>query len=172
MTRKWLLGAFVIAALAVTLSCVCEPCDQAMRNKELVAEVFAIIEAGDFDRLDEYVAADYVRHCQATPDVDVTSLDGLKAYLVQDRETVSDPKLILHRLVAEDDLVAFWMTYSGLQDGPMGPFPATGQRLELDIAGIHRITDGKVVESWITWDNLTALTQLGLFPPASEAPVE
>ena len=172
MTRKWLLGAFVIAALVVTSSCVCEPCDQAMRNKELVAEVFAIIESGDFDRLDEYVAADYVRHCQATPDVDVTSLDGLKAYLVQDRETVSDPKLILHRLVAEDDLVAFWMTYSGIQDGPMGPFPATGQRLELDIAGIHRITDGKIIESWITWDNLAALTQLGLFPPSSEASVE
>jgi predicted ester cyclase len=48
----------------------------------------------------------------------------------------------------------------------MGPYPATGKRLELDVAGMHRIADGKIAESWLIWDNLTGLTQLGLFPPA------
>jgi predicted ester cyclase len=148
--------------------CVCEPCDEGKKNKELVAEVFAVVEAGDLDKLDQYLAADYVRHCQATPDVEVTSLEAFKEFLVRERETVSDPKMVLHRLVAEDDLVAFWATYSGIQDGPMGSFPATGKRMELDFAGMHRIADDKIVETWLIWDNLTALTQLGLFPP--EAP--
>ena len=165
MTRRWLPGAIVIVCLAVTLSCVCEPCDEGMRNKELVAEVFAVVEAGEFDKLDQFIAADYVRHCQATPDIEVTSLESFKDFLVKDRETVSDPKMVLHRLIAEDDLVAFWVTYSGIQDGPFGPFPASGERMELDCAGFHRIADDKVVESWITWDNLTALTQLGHWPP-------
>jgi predicted ester cyclase len=71
-------------------------------------------------------------------------------------------------MVAEDDLVAFWATYSGIQDGPMGPYPATGKRMELDFAGMHRIADDKIVETWVTWDNLTGLTQLDLFPPKSQ----
>jgi steroid delta-isomerase-like uncharacterized protein len=166
MTRRWLLGSVVIVALVMVLSCVCEPCEEGKKNKELVAEVFAVIEAGDLDKLDQFVAADYVRHCQATPDVQVTSLEEFKEYLARDRATVPDQKLVLHRLVAEDDLVAFWVTYSGIQEGPMGPYPATGKRLELDVAGMHRIADGKIAESWLIWDNLTGLTQLGLFPPA------
>ena len=165
MTKRWLLGSVVLAALVVASGCVCEPCDQGKKNKELVAEVFAVIEAGDFDKLDQYIAADYVRHCQATPDVNVTSLEGLKEFLKGDLETVSDPKMVVHRMLAEDDLVAFWATYSGIQDGPMGPFPATGKRMELDFAGMHRIADDKIVETWVIWDGLTGLTQLGLFPP-------
>ena len=95
----------------------------------------------------------------------VTSLDELKEFLVHDLETVSDPKMVLHRMVAEDDLVAFWATYSGIQDGPMGPYPATGKRMELDFAGMHRIADDKIVETWVIWDSLTGLKQLDLFPP-------
>jgi predicted ester cyclase len=174
MTRRWLLGAIVMVGLVVVTSCVCEPCDEGKRNKELVAEVFAVVEAGEFDKLDQFIASGYVRHCQATPDIEVTSLEAFKEFLAKDRETVSDPKIVLHRLIAEDDLVAFWVTYSGIQDGPFGPFPATGKRMELDCAGFHRIADDKVVESWITWDNLSALTQLGHFPPptAEEAATE
>jgi predicted ester cyclase len=165
MTRRLLLGSVVTVGLVVVLGCVCEPCDEGKKNKELVAEVFAVIEAGEFDKLDQFIAEDYIRHCQATPDVQVTSLEGLKEFLRGDLETVSDPKMVIHRMLAEDDLVAFWATYSGIQDGPMGPYPATGKRMELDFAGMHRIADDKIVETWVTWDNLTGLTQLGLFPP-------
>jgi len=172
MTKRGILGSVVIVGLVVVLGCVCEPCDQGKKNKELVAEVFAVIEAGNFDKLDQFVAADYVRHCQATPDVQVTSLGELKEFLRHDLEIVSDPKMVLHRMVAEDDLVAFWATYSGIQDGPMSPYPATGKRMELDFAGMHRIADDKIVETWVIWDNLTGLTQLELFPPTSAEATE
>lgn len=172
MTRKLLPGAAIIVSLVAVLSCVCEPCDTGQNNKEVVAEAFALVEAGELDKLDEYIAADYVRHCQATPDIEVSSLAAFKEYLISEREAVPNPKLVHHRLVAEDDLVAFWATYSGVQEGPMGLFPATGMRMEIDYAGMHRLADGKIVETWVTWDNLTGLSQLGLFPPPSEEMVE
>lgn len=172
MSRKWLQGAAVVAGLMILLGCVCEPCIEGKKNKELVAEAFEALQSFEFDTLDAYIAEDYVRHCQATPEVQVTTLAAFKEYLVQNHTIFPDEKITVHRLVAEDDLVSFWMTYSGTQQGPMGPYPATGKRMELDIAGMHRIADGKIVESWVTWDNLAALTQLGLFPPSAEEAVE
>jgi predicted ester cyclase len=50
----------------------------------------------------------------------------------------------------------------------MGPFPASGKKLELPFIGILRIEDGKVAEIWVEWDNLYALAQLGLLEPPTE----
>jgi len=47
----------------------------------------------------------------------------------------------------------------------MGPFPPTGKRLESQIAGMFRLEAGSIAELWVTWDNLSGLAQLGLFPP-------
>jgi steroid delta-isomerase-like uncharacterized protein len=170
MTRRWIPAAALIVSLVVVTSCVCEPCDEGKKNKELVAEAFAAVAAGEMDKLEQYIADDYVRHCQATPDVVVTSLAEFKDYLAKEREAVPNPEVVIHRLVAEDDLVSFWATYGGIQEGPMGPFPATGKRMEIDFAGMHRIADGKIAETWVTWDNLAGLTQLGLFPPGPGEP--
>ncbi len=173
MVARFCLRCLVtVVGSILMIGCLCGECNEVIANKELVATVFEVVETGDLDRLDEYIANDYVRHCQATPDVEVTSLEGLKEFLVRDRETVPNPKLTVTRLIAEDDLVAFWATYSGIQEGPMGPFPATGKLLELDMAGMHRIDGGKIVETWVIWDNLTGLTQLGLFPPETVEVVE
>lgn len=65
----------------------------------------------------------------------------------------------------EGDRVAFYGKFKGTQEGPMGPFPATGKQLESEMAGMFRIHDGKIAELWITWDNVAGLVQLGHFPP-------
>jgi len=168
MSKVWLFGIAVIGCLIGVLGCVCEPCDEGQKNKELVAEALALTEAGDFEGLAEFYAPDFVRHCQATCGFEVTDFEGFKELMIRDAESFSNTKMVLHRLVAEDDLVAFWGTYSGIQDGPMGPFPATGKQMEVDFGGIHRIVNGKIAETWVTWDNPAGLAQLGHYPPASE----
>ncbi len=166
MSKKLILGITAISCLIGVLGCVCEPCSEGQKNKELVAEALALTEAGDWERLEQYYAPDFVRHCQANPGFEVTDFEGFKELMVRDAKSFPNRKIVLHRLVAEDDLVAFWGTFSGTQDGPMEPFPATGERMEVDFGGFHRIADGKIVETWVTWDNLSGLTQLGLYPPA------
>jgi steroid delta-isomerase-like uncharacterized protein len=125
----------------------------------------------DWNRLGELVSADFTRHCQATPDLRITSREEFLAFQREDVKSFPDAQVDLHHVVAEDDLVAIWATYSGTQDGPMGPFAATGKRMELDFGAIFRVENGVFVELWVTWDNLAAMSQLGLFPPpAPEAP--
>jgi steroid delta-isomerase-like uncharacterized protein len=166
MDRKLLSRSiFVIVTPALLTGCLCGPCEEATKNKELALASFEVLRSGELDSLDELLAADYVRHCQATPDVEVTSLEAFKEYLRREAETFSNPEITVNHLLSEDNLVAFWATYAGDQEGPMGPYPATGKRMEIDFAGVHRIEDGKIAETWVTWDNMVGLTQLGLFPP-------
>ena len=40
--------------------------------------------------------------------------------------------------------------------------PPTGKHIELEGITIHRIEDGKIVEEWERYDNLSVLQQLGL----------
>lgn len=96
-----------------------------------------------------------------------SNLQEFGEFLQADWASFPDSVLTISQLVAEGDRVAMWATYEATQTGPMGPFPAGGKKMSLDIAGIFRIADGKIAEIWATWDNLTALTQLGHIPSNS-----
>ena len=124
--------------------------NSAQANKEMVRKAFEVIKALDYNKLDEYVSRDYLRHCQATPDVEVKCLEDFKALLREFDKTFTEVEIRIDMLIAEDDLVAFWGTYSGNQTGPMGPFAATGKRMVSDMGGVHRIENGKIAETWVT----------------------
>jgi len=130
-------------------------------NKALARRLGEAIDARRWELLDEIVAPNFVRHCQATPDVDVRSLDAFKAYLKQDASVFPDSTQTLRQILAEGDLLALWITYVGTQRGQMGPFPPTGKQMQLDCGILLRIENGKIAEMWVTWDNLAALAQLG-----------
>ena len=70
---------------------------------------------------------DFVRHCEATPEVNVTSCEGFKQLYRETAKTFPDQRMNIEVMVAEGDRVAFWGTFSGTRKGPMGPFPATGR---------------------------------------------
>jgi steroid delta-isomerase-like uncharacterized protein len=154
-----LIGIFLLAATACNTQC-----RDLERNKEVVRKVAAAILANDHDALDQYIAEDYKRHCQATPNAEVNSLEDFKDLMRLYQDAFPDAEMPIQFLVAEDDLVAVWGTYEGTHTGPMGEIPATGKRVSSDFGGIHRLEDGKIVETWVTWDNVTMLQQLGLFP--------
>ena len=158
----------LIPLLLIALSCQDSKDTVSLLTEEsrmIAAKAFEVVAAGDYDAMDQYIAKNYKRHCQATPDIEVNNLNQFKDFIRNDRLSVPDQSLIINHLVAEKNLVAFYATYEGTQTGQMGPFPPSGKKISLDFAGVHRIEDGKIAETWITWDNLAALSQLGHFPP-------
>jgi predicted ester cyclase len=100
----------------------------------------------------------------------VTSLDEFKQFLKHDAATFPDSRMSIQQLVAEGDLLAFYCTYVGTQKGQMGPFPPSNRQMSLEFAGVHRIENGKLAETWLTWDNVAALSQLGHLPPPAQEP--
>jgi len=147
------------------VSCTNSLDSEAQKNKEIVMNSFEVVGNGDYEGMNNYIAKDYTRHCQATPELVIESLDAFKEFIKADRKSIPDQKLNIKMLLAEGDLVAFWGTYTGTHTGQMGPFPPTGKSANLDFSGVHRVENEKVVETWVTWDNVTILNQLGLFPP-------
>ena len=141
--------------------------DQALKNKAIALQALDVLNNHEYEKLDQLYVQDFKRYCQATPEAVVESLDDFKALLAEWDTQFPDAYNELHMIAADGDLVAFYMTYSGTQEGQMGPFPATGKKMSVECAGFHRLENGKIVETWVTWDNLAALTQLGLFPPPS-----
>ena len=79
------------------------------------------------DELDDVVAPNFVRHCQATPDVDVRSRDQFKEFLVNYTAAFPDNVQTFTQVVAEGDRIGIWANYKGTHTGPLGPVPATGK---------------------------------------------
>ena len=147
------------------MGCSPSPTAQLEKNKAVIGQLVEAINSRQYELLDEIVAPDFIRHCQATPDVHVKSRDELKQFLQNDLEVFPDGRIRIEMIVAEGDMIAGYLTYSGTQTGAMGPYPATGKKVELGYLSIIRLEDGKIAEMWVEWDNLAILGQLGHFPP-------
>jgi predicted ester cyclase len=93
---------------------------------------------------------------------EIRGRDAMKQWLIANQATFPDYHEDIEQLVAEGDFVAWRSIGRGTQRGPMGPFPATGKQMTIVIIGMHRFEGELVAETWTSWDNLAALTQLGL----------
>ncbi len=134
------------------------------QNKAVILQFFDAWNNRQPEAFDELVAGNVIRHCEATPELDIRSLDQLKEFLRLDTEVFPDSVQTIKHLVAEGDLVALWVTYEGTQKGPMGPLPPSDARAKFDFGAMFRIDGGKIAEWWVTWDNMTVLRQLGHLP--------
>jgi steroid delta-isomerase-like uncharacterized protein len=151
--------------VALVAACAPSPSEQLETNKQLIRRFEASINAADWDALDELLTDDFQRHCQATPDVQVSSRDEFKQLQQAFYASMPDQRITTEMLIAEGDKVAAYATYTGTLTGPMGDFPATGKSAETRFVSIFRIEDDRIAELWVEWDNVAMLTQLGLFPP-------
>jgi steroid delta-isomerase-like uncharacterized protein len=117
--------------------------------------------------LERFIAPEYVRHCEAMPPPlqEIHGIEGLAQMYSMAIASCPDWIEQIEILSAEGDKVAYLSKATATQTGPFGPFPASGKSFKLTIIGIHRIANGKITETWVTWDNVAWLTQLGHLPP-------
>ena len=135
-------------------------------NKVTVRRMLERLNTGDIAGFTDALAPNYVRHCQAMPPElqEIRGRAAMHQWLVSNMATFPDYREELESLIGEGEFVAWRSRGAGTQRGALGPFPATHKRMDLIIIGMHRFEAGLVVETWTSWDNLAALTQLGLLP--------
>ena len=157
---------FLVATLlGVIVGCSPSSDAQLEANKDVIRRFVEAQNAGDIDLASQFVAPNAVRHCQATPDVQVRSREDFVAFFEEYMASFTDPLQTIDLLLADGDMVAALMTFTGTQTGQMGPFPPTSREADGKFLVIARMEDGMIAEWWVEWDNLTMLTQLGHLPP-------
>lgn len=62
-----------------------------------------------------------------------------------------------------DRVIVRW-TGSGTHNAELNGIPPTGKDIRVDAISIHRMSDGKIAETWEVWDTLGFLQQLGVVP--------
>jgi len=135
-------------------------------NMEIVRNAHASLAAGDFAAFKSVISPDYVRHCQAMPP-GLQELHGTEkffGFLEEWMKAVPDYTDTISNMIADGDKVAYISTMTGTQTGPLGEIPATGKTFTLVNIIMQRLQNGKVVETWVSWDNVAFLSQLGLMP--------
>ena len=90
---------------------------------------------------------------------------GSKAYLFGFLHAFPDSTWTIDDMIAEGDQVVTKKTLRGTHTGPLGDLPPTGQAVTLQFVDIMRVRDGRIVEHWLSMDQLTFLQQLGVIPP-------
>ena len=93
----------------------------------------------ELDKLDDVVAAGFVRHCQATPQLEINSIDDFKAFLRADAAAFPDNIQTITHLAADGDLIGIFATYEGTHLGRLGPFEPTGKHAKFDFAGMFKV---------------------------------
>ena len=114
------------------------------------------------DTLGEVYAPDVVWH---NPEGDIQGLEEAKQFVAMFETAFPDISATVEDVVAEGDKVVSRVTIRGTHQGEVEEFgPPTGRRVEVQGLSLHRIEDGKIVEEWNSYDNLSILQQLGLAP--------
>jgi steroid delta-isomerase-like uncharacterized protein len=135
------------------------------QNKTLSQRFFAEVCNGRKLKVaEELFSADHTYHDPGSPGVS-SGPAGMKQLIGAYQTGFGNATWTVHEMLdaAPDTVVTRW-TGSGTHSGELLGIAPTGKSVSVDGIWLHRIADGKIVESWNVWDTLGMLQQLGVAP--------
>ncbi len=132
------------------------------QNKALMRRgIEEVWSRGNFDVVDEVVAADFVGH--QTPG-ETHGPEGVKRYFGMLRRAFPDIHFTIEDQIAEGNRVATRWTARATHRGEYQGIAPTGRAGVVTGITINRVANGKIVEGWTNLDELGMLHQLGVIP--------
>jgi steroid delta-isomerase-like uncharacterized protein len=123
--------------------------------------------AGKLELIDELFASTFTDH-SPNPGMPPTR-DGLTQTVRTYRGAFPDLHFTVDDLLAAGDRVITRWTAEGTHAATLGDLPATGTHARVTGIDINRVFDGKIMEHWGNWDQLSLLQQLGIVPLPEQA---
>lgn len=110
----------------------------------------------DLSNLDAYMKEYYIQHNPAV----AQGSEGFKAFFADWFAAIPDFHYELKNIIANDEFVWVYGTYSGTHKNEWLGIPATQAEYKFDAIDIFRIEDGKLAEHWDVMDLHALFTQL------------
>jgi steroid delta-isomerase-like uncharacterized protein len=137
--------------------------DEAERNKAVVRRFIEEVQnQKDWNAYDELNAEDFV-NLSAPPGVP-SDRDGGKMFLGAFLNAFPDSQVTIEDMIAEGDQVVTKKTFTGTHTAELNGIPPTGKRVSITYVDILRLRDGKIIEHWLSMDQLSFMQQLGALP--------
>ncbi len=79
-----------------------------------------------------------------------------------------DLKFTVLDIIAENDKVVALWNISGTHQGEFRGIAATGKKMSVDGITISQLANGKIMDSYVSWDMWGMILQLGAVPPLGQ----
>lgn len=96
-------------------------------------------------------------------------LEGIKQVLPAFRGAFPDFHLTTSDMIAEGDLVAYRVSWTGTHKGELFGIPATGKTVKVTETHFDHVVSGKIMEHAGDWDQMGMMQQLGAIPVPGQA---
>ena len=123
--------------------------------RRLVEDLF---NTGDPGIANEVLADDYVDHSPSRPDL--SGPENVKRSIADWLAAFPDTVSEIRDIVAEGDTVAARWTTQATHRAEFMDIPATGHRIDVTWFGVFHLSEGKIVESWDTFNVIEMSQQL------------
>jgi steroid delta-isomerase-like uncharacterized protein len=155
-----------VTSTSETLEAIAAPGAPDGDSLELVERFVAeVVNGGNTRLLGALVAPEHVTH---DPTGDLYGPEGLRIDIAGYRAAFPDLEMSTDDLVADGDRIARRFTIRGTHQGAFMGVPPSGRQVAVGGIAIHRVANGRLVETWLSYDCLSLLKQLGSSAPPEE----
>lgn len=113
-------------------------------NKELVRHFYDAIGREDYEKLTVFCHEDFIFYSQV--DTPRHGVAGLVESEKKNFDAFKDFKMPIKELIAEGDMVAAFMEFTGTHTGTFHGIAPTGKKVHFSLMMFLRIKDNKIVE--------------------------
>ena len=139
---------------------------QTEQNKAIVRRNYETADKNDLTTFRDQLAPDVVIHLPGMPGP--LSHETLLHMMHVMFSGLTQRQHVFEDQIAEGDKVATRLTLHAVHTGEFQGTPATGKKIAMAQTAIHRIRDGKIVQVWVSSDDIGIMQQLGLMPSQAE----
>ncbi len=128
------------------------------RNAEVMRRYLEeVVGEGKLELIPELAAEDMEDHSS-----DIPGRAGLEAHVTGFRRCIPDVEVTVQRVIASSDEVVGVWRMRGTHSAELFGVPATGRALDITVASIFKMRDGKIVDYMVVSGALRAVQQMGV----------
>jgi steroid delta-isomerase-like uncharacterized protein len=137
-------------------------------NKAIVRRLIEELwNKGNLSLADELFAPNYEHHDASTLDFG-RGPESEKKRATLYRTAFPDIQLTIEEVIAEGEIVMTRWSCRGTHNGDLSGIAPTGKQINISGVTIARLANGKMAESWVNWDALGLMQQLGVVSELSK----
>ena len=130
-------------------------------NRAIVRRIYdEVWNKRRLELLDELISPS---HALQSPNVSGSEVgpEGYKRQILKLLNGFPDMRMTIEDIFGEKEKIVVAWTFSGTHDGKFMDIPATHKKVSADGVTIHHVVNGKIIDSFASWDLLSVMKQLG-----------